>query len=29
MSPALSLCHRELVRFLRQRHRIIGALAPC
>ncbi|MEA2735736.1 MAG: type transport system permease protein [Humisphaera sp.] len=27
MSPALSLCHRELVRFLRQRHRIIGALA--
>jgi ABC-2 type transport system permease protein len=25
--PALSLCHRELVRFLRQRHRIIGALA--
>src|SRR3982751_6762074 len=27
MNPALSLCHRELVRFLRQRHRIIGALA--
>src|SRR5687767_9073453 len=27
MFPALSLCHRELVRFLRQRHRIIGALA--
>ena len=27
MSPALSLSHRELVRFLRQRHRIIGALA--
>src|SRR5215217_5600780 len=27
MSPALSLCHRELVRFLRQRHRIIGELA--
>src|SRR5215831_16778795 len=27
MSPALSLCHRELVRFLRQRHRIVGALA--
>lgn len=25
--PAISLCHRELVRFLRQRHRIIGALA--
>jgi ABC-2 type transport system permease protein len=25
--PALSLCHRELVRFLRQKHRIIGALA--
>ena len=24
---AASLCHRELVRFLRQRHRIIGALA--
>src|SRR5947207_6154840 len=27
MSPSLSLCHRELVRFLRQRHRIVGALA--
>src|SRR3954451_3530679 len=27
MPPALSLAHRELVRFLRQRHRIIGALA--
>jgi ABC-2 type transport system permease protein len=25
--PAISLCHRELVRFLRQRHRIVGALA--
>jgi ABC-2 type transport system permease protein len=25
--PAASLCQRELVRFLRQRHRIIGALA--
>jgi ABC-2 type transport system permease protein len=25
--PALTLCRRELVRFLRQRHRIIGALA--
>jgi ABC-2 type transport system permease protein len=25
--PAASLCRRELVRFLRQRHRIIGALA--
>src|SRR6188472_251910 len=25
--PAFSLCHRELTRFLRQRHRIIGALA--
>jgi ABC-2 type transport system permease protein len=25
--PAISLCRRELVRFLRQRHRIIGALA--
>jgi ABC-2 type transport system permease protein len=24
--PAISLCRRELVRFLRQRHRIIGAL---
>jgi ABC-2 type transport system permease protein len=27
MLPALSLAKRELVRFLRQRHRIIGALA--
>src|SRR5688572_29568652 len=27
MTPSLSLCHREFVRFLRQRHRIIGALA--
>jgi ABC-2 type transport system permease protein len=27
MSPPFSLAHRELVRFLRQRHRIIGALA--
>jgi ABC-2 type transport system permease protein len=27
MTPAISLCHRELIRFLRQRHRIIGALA--
>jgi ABC-2 type transport system permease protein len=27
MLPALSLCKREIVRFLRQRHRIIGALA--
>ncbi len=27
LRPALSLCQRELVRFLRQRHRIIGALA--
>jgi ABC-2 type transport system permease protein len=27
MFPAFSLCHRELVRFLRQRHRIVGALA--
>jgi ABC-2 type transport system permease protein len=27
MSPAFSLCHREIIRFLRQRHRIIGALA--
>src|SRR5438046_3417073 len=27
MIPAFSLCHRELVRFLRQRHRIVGALA--
>ena len=25
--PAASLCRRELVRFLRQRHRVIGALA--
>lgn len=25
--PAFSLCQRELIRFLRQRHRIIGALA--
>ena len=25
--PALSLCRRELVRFLRQRHRVVGALA--
>jgi ABC-2 type transport system permease protein len=25
--PAFSLCQRELVRFLRQRHRVIGALA--
>lgn len=25
--PALSLCHRELLRFVRQRHRVIGALA--
>ncbi len=25
--PAFSLCQRELVRFLRQRHRIVGALA--
>jgi ABC-2 type transport system permease protein len=25
--PALSLCKRELVRFVRQKHRIIGALA--
>jgi ABC-2 type transport system permease protein len=24
--PALSLCHRELIRFLRQRSRIVGAL---
>jgi ABC-2 type transport system permease protein len=24
--PAMSLCQRELVRFLRQRHRVIGAL---
>jgi ABC-2 type transport system permease protein len=27
MLPAMSLCQRELVRFLRQRNRIIGALA--
>src|SRR2546427_12623566 len=27
MPPALSLCRRELVRFIRQRHRIVGALA--
>ena len=27
LRPALSLCRRELVRFLRQRHRIVGALA--
>src|SRR5215211_3534831 len=27
MQASFSLCHRELVRFLRQRHRIIGALA--
>ena len=26
--PSLSLCQRELVRFLRQRSRIIGALVP-
>src|SRR5688500_2014878 len=25
--PAVSLCRRELVRFVRQRHRVIGALA--
>jgi ABC-2 type transport system permease protein len=25
--PALSLCRRELVRFLRQRHRVVGAFA--
>ncbi len=25
--PAISLCQRELVRFLRQRHRVIGSLA--
>ena len=24
--PALSLCQRELVRFLRQRNRVVGAL---
>jgi len=27
MRPAMSLCYRELIRFLRQKHRIIGALA--
>ena len=27
MTPAISLCHRELVRFVRQPHRVIGALA--
>src|SRR3954471_9996060 len=27
LRPAVSLARRELVRFLRQRHRIIGALA--
>src|SRR5258706_3436541 len=27
LRPAISLAKRELVRFLRQRHRIIGALA--
>ncbi len=27
LRPAWSLCRRELVRFLRQRHRVIGALA--
>ena len=27
MTASLSLCHRELIRFLRQRHRIVGALA--
>jgi ABC-2 type transport system permease protein len=27
LRPAIALCHRELVRFLRQRHRIIGAFA--
>ena len=26
LGPAISLCHLELTRFLRQRHRIIGAL---
>src|SRR4051812_433094 len=25
--PALSLCHRELIRFIRQPNRVIGALA--
>ena len=27
LRPALSLAHRELIRFLRQRHRVIGSLA--
>src|SRR6476619_8248878 len=27
MLPSLSLARRELVRFLRQRHRVVGALA--
>ena len=27
LRPAVSLAHRELVRFLRQRHRVIGSLA--
>ena len=27
LAPALSLCRREIVRFLRQRHRVVGALA--
>src|SRR5256885_9488981 len=27
LRPSISLAHRELIRFLRQRHRIIGALA--
>jgi ABC-2 type transport system permease protein len=27
LRPSVSLCHRELVRFLRQRNRVIGALA--
>lgn len=27
LRPSMSLCHRELVRFLRQRNRVIGALA--
>ena len=27
LTPALSLCRREIVRFLRQRHRVVGALA--
>jgi len=26
LRPALSLCHRELIRFLRQRHRVVSAL---